>query len=185
MSVKCWSQKTYTCKKQRETTTFVYEKGLARLGRPLCTICVNMCVYVSLHLFVVTFFCLWVCASLSMSMYVLQSLCYVASVGLPLTVDCLWPALSLCALPRGKVLDRSLYTEPQTQPVAFRPWLFQAPVRLHQSLKEHSFLVCQTNSDGTGLTLWYRRSAGLWKSVSVDFGWTGAEEMLQWWACAL
>lgn len=80
-------------------------------------------VYVSALL---TFFCIWVCASLSMS------------IGLSLSVDCLWPALSLCALPRGKVLDRSLHTEPLTQPVAFWPWLFQAPVRLHQPQREHT-----------------------------------------------
>lgn len=82
--------------------------------------------------------CMWVHSHSFVYECVHHWVCLVPSVGLSLSVDCLWPALSLCALPRGKVLDRSLHTEPQTQPVAFRPWLFQAPVRLHQPQREHT-----------------------------------------------
>ncbi len=107
MSVKRWSQKTYACEKLRETTTFVYEKGLARLGRSLCTICVNMCVYVSLHCshsFVYECVHHWVCL-------------WSFGIGLSLSVDCLWPALSLCALPRGKS-----WTEAYTQSLKPSQW---------------------------------------------------------------
>ncbi len=116
--------------KAQRNHNFCLWEGTGTAGTSLCIICVNMCVYVSLHCshsFVYECVYHWVCL-------------WGFSIGLSLTlsVDCLWPALSLCALPRGKVLDRSLHTEPQTQPVAFWPWLFQAPVRLHQPQTEHT-----------------------------------------------
>jgi len=97
--------------KSRENHNVCLREGTGTAGAAIVNdlrkyVCVYesalICGRILLFMSVCTVHVVYVCVSVTV--------CYEASVGLSLTVDCLWPALSLCSPPRGKVLDRSLYS---------------------------------------------------------------------------